>query len=50
VLFKPFLESSPMVVKAEFIIDPKANAVGFNMLASAQMRKIASSGVHREDA
>lgn len=37
-LFKPFLESSTLVVKSEFILDPKANAIGYEMLASAQLK------------
>ena len=34
--FKKYIEGSPMVVKADFINDPKANAIGYMMLASAQ--------------
>ena len=37
VLFKSFLEESLLVVKAGFIQDSKANAIGYNLLASAQM-------------
>lgn len=36
-LFKTFLEESPLVVKAGFIQDSKANAIGYNFLAAAQM-------------
>ena len=39
VLYKPYIENSPMVVKAEFISDPKANAIGYGMLAASQMKK-----------
>ena len=38
-LFRPFIEDSPQVVKADFISDPKANAIGFGMLATAQIRQ-----------
>lgn len=37
VLFKTFLEESPLVVKAGFIQDSKANAIGYNLLAAAQL-------------
>jgi len=37
-LFKPFIEESPMVVKSDFILDQKANAIGYEMLAAAQMK------------
>lgn len=36
-LFKTFLEESPLVVKAGFIQDSKANAIGYNLLATAQL-------------
>lgn len=39
ILFKSFIEQSPLVVKADFIQDPKANAIGYGMLATAQLRK-----------
>jgi len=44
VLFKEYLENSSMVVKPEFILDPKANAIGFNMLAAAQIQKMSMDG------
>ena len=50
VLFKNYLEDSPMVVKSNFILDPKANAIGFGMLADAQIRKLSANGVHNENA
>lgn len=37
ILFKPFIESSPLVTSAEFIQDPKANALGYYILASKQL-------------
>lgn len=40
VLFRRFIEASPLVVKASFIQDPKANAVGYSMLATAQLRQM----------
>lgn len=36
-LFKTFLEESLLVVKAGFIQDSKANAIGYNFLATAQL-------------
>ena len=47
-LFKKYLESSPMVAKADFILDPKANAIGYHMLASAQLQKLTANGGHSE--
>lgn len=51
-LFKPFLENSPMVVKSDFITDPKANAIGYSMLAAAQLKKLSAvnGGFARENA
>ena len=37
-LFRPLLERSPMVAKADFVEDPKANAIGYEMLAAHQLR------------
>ena len=37
-LLKPFLETSPLVAKAEFIDSPAANALGYQMLAAAAMK------------
>ena len=37
-LFRPLLEDSPMVAKADFVEDPKANAIGYEMLAAHQLR------------
>lgn len=42
VLFRSFIEESPLVAKADFVQDPKANAIGFGMLATAQLRKLSS--------
>lgn len=39
-LFRTFIETSSQVAKAEFVADPKANAVGFGMLATAQLRQM----------
>ena len=44
-LFRPFIEASPQVAKAEFVSDPKANAVGFGMLATAQLRQMQAQKV-----
>jgi plasmid segregation protein ParM len=49
-LFKEYIESSPMVVKADFIIDLKANAIGYGMLAAAQLQKLSVNGGHCENA
>lgn len=37
ILFREFIESSNLVAKADFITDPKANAIGYHILASAQL-------------
>ena len=37
-LFRPLLEGSPMVARADFVEDPKANAIGYEMLAAHQLR------------
>ena len=37
-LFRPLLEGSPMVAQARFVEDPKANALGYELLASHQLR------------
>jgi len=47
ILFRPYIENSSMVVKAEFISDPKANAIGYGMLAAGQMKH--SEGVAGEN-
>jgi plasmid segregation protein ParM len=44
ILFKRYIETSPMVAKAEFVLDPKANAIGYGMLATGQMQKISVNG------
>jgi plasmid segregation protein ParM len=48
ILFKPCLETSLMVVKADFMPDPKANAIGYAMLAAGQIKK--SEGFAGENA
>lgn len=40
ILFKPFIEISPMIVKADFVPDEKANAIGYSMLAAHQLKKV----------
>lgn len=42
ILLKPFLEKSPLVAKPEVILNPNANAVGYELLAKAQL----STGVN----
>ena len=44
-LFRHFIETSSQVAKAEFVADPKANAVGFGMLATAQLRQMQAQKV-----
>ncbi|MFT3951705.1 MAG: ParM/StbA family protein [Oscillospiraceae bacterium] len=36
-LFRPFLEASPLVAKASFAEDSKANAIGYELLAKKQL-------------
>jgi len=51
VLFRPYIEYSPMVAKADFVSDPKANAVGYGMLATGQLRTLsANKGLSSENA
>ena len=45
VLFRQFIEGSPMVVKADFITDPMANAIGYMMLTGSYLQK----GVNNRD-
>ena len=42
ILFKDFIENSNLVTKAEFIEDPKANAVGYLMLATKQLSHLSA--------
>ena len=44
-LFRTFIETSSQVAKAEFVADPKANAVGFGMLATAQLLQMQAQKV-----
>lgn len=37
VLFREYLEDTPMVASASFIDNPNANAIGFRTMAEAQM-------------
>jgi plasmid segregation protein ParM len=48
VLFRGYIESSPMVAKADFIADTKANAIGYGMLAAAQLQKLSVNGGRSE--
>jgi plasmid segregation protein ParM len=47
-LFREYIERSPMVSKADFISYTKANAIGYGMLAAAQLQKISANGGHGE--
>ena len=40
ILFRSFVEESPLVAHADFVTDPKANAIGYGMLATAQLRRM----------
>jgi len=44
ILFRKYIEESPMVVKAEFVADRKANAIGYAMLATGQLQKLSVNG------
>jgi plasmid segregation protein ParM len=50
ILFRPYIENSPMVAKVDFVPDPKANAVGYGMLAAAQFQKVSANGGVSENA
>lgn len=39
ILFRKFIEASPLVAKADFIESPNANAVGYEMLARSQLKR-----------
>ena len=39
-LFRNFIESPPMVAHADFIPDQRANAIGYGMLANAQLSRM----------
>ena len=39
-LFKPFITKSPLVAEAEFILEQKANAIGYELLGTAQLRRV----------
>jgi len=43
-LFRQYVERSPIVSKADFVADPKANAIGYLMLAANQMQKLLLKG------
>ena len=40
ILLRSFVEESPLVAHADFVTDPKANAIGYGMLATAQLRRM----------
>ena len=42
--FRQYIEESSMVVKADFITDTKANAIGYGMLATGQLQKLSTNG------
>jgi plasmid segregation protein ParM len=39
ILLKPFIEMSQMVVKADYVLDERANAKGYALLAAHQLKK-----------
>jgi len=44
IMLKPYLEKSPLVGKKEFMQETKANAMGYELLASAHLRRLAMNG------
>ncbi|MCL2495185.1 MAG: ParM/StbA family protein [Oscillospiraceae bacterium] len=44
ILLREYLETSPMVTKLEFVLESNANAVGYQMLAEAQLRRMELEG------
>ena len=40
ILFQTFIEESTLVAQADFVLDQKANAIGYGMLATAQLRRM----------
>ena len=50
VLFRDYIQASPMVTRADFITDPKTNAIGYSMLAAAQLQQLSSNGTRNENA
>lgn len=40
ILFQNFIEESSQVAQADFVLDSKANAIGYGMLATAQLRRM----------
>ena len=41
---RQYIEESPMVAKADFVSDTKANAIGYGMLATGQLQKLSANG------
>ncbi len=39
-LYRPLLEQSPMVAQASYVEDPKANAIGYEMMARQQLSRM----------
>jgi plasmid segregation protein ParM len=48
-LFREYIQNSSMVARADFILDSKANAIGYGMLAAAQLQKSFMSGSASEN-
>lgn len=44
VLMRQYFQASPMVSAAQFELDPKANAIGYELLAEAALQKLARTG------
>ena len=43
-LFRQYIEESPLVASTDFITDPRANAVGYLMLAANQLQNLSPNG------
>lgn len=43
-LFEKYLKESPLVMRAEFEKNPKANAIGYKLLGERQLKKLANQG------
>lgn len=44
VMLRPFLEQSRMISQTSFLEDPRANALGYEMLAASQLRQMPRNG------
>ena len=49
IMLQPYLESSNMVSSTSFLSDPKANAIGYEMLASSHLRTLPAGGARIEN-